>query len=218
MVPLQSDFDHRTQSHVLTCFMFPQQTVTDEGTFSSFKRSAERGTKERKGCFSPFRFTARLSSLADFFCAVSPVIHPFSPLRSLHCSLRIFLIFCGFSVHFFWPTWFLLILSNFFLSSVIVRSIKQWRFWQCPGVSAGRTNQAKIFNRLQHRRRWLFSKRHLCQKNFLVIFNLVSNQRRLDSSLQRFTGAISTNHNWGKPSCCRPCHTVFWSWISCRGL
>ena len=28
-------------------------------------------------------------------------------------------------------------------------------------------------------------------------------QRRLDSSLQRFTGKISTNHDWEKPSCCR---------------
>ena len=25
-----------------------------------------------------------------------------------------------------------------------------------------------------------------------------------DSSLQRFTGAVSTNHDWEKPSCCRP--------------
>ena len=32
MVPLQSDFDHGTQSHVLTCFMFPQQPPADEGT------------------------------------------------------------------------------------------------------------------------------------------------------------------------------------------
>ena len=31
MVPLQSDFDHGTQSHVLTCFMFPQQPPADEG-------------------------------------------------------------------------------------------------------------------------------------------------------------------------------------------
>ena len=29
-------------------------------------------------------------------------------------------------------------------------------------------------------------------------------QRRLDSSLQRFTGAIWTNHDQGKPSCSRP--------------
>ena len=31
MVPLQSDFDHGTQSHVLTCFMFPQQPPVEEG-------------------------------------------------------------------------------------------------------------------------------------------------------------------------------------------
>ena len=31
MVPLQSDFDHGTQSHVLTCFMFPQQPPAEEG-------------------------------------------------------------------------------------------------------------------------------------------------------------------------------------------
>ena len=31
MVPLQSDFDHGTQSHVLTCYMFPQQPVSEEG-------------------------------------------------------------------------------------------------------------------------------------------------------------------------------------------
>lgn len=30
MVPLQSDFDHGTQSHVLTCYMFPQQPVSEE--------------------------------------------------------------------------------------------------------------------------------------------------------------------------------------------
>ena len=32
MVPLQSDFDHGTQSHILTCYMFPQQPPADEGT------------------------------------------------------------------------------------------------------------------------------------------------------------------------------------------
>ena len=31
--------------------------------------------------------------------------------------------------------------------------------------------------------------------NFLVVINLVSHQPRFYSSLQRFTGAISTNHN-----------------------
>ncbi|XP_022782056.1 leucine-rich repeat-containing protein 7-like isoform X2 [Stylophora pistillata] len=30
MVPLQSDFDHGTQSHILTCYMFPQQPPADE--------------------------------------------------------------------------------------------------------------------------------------------------------------------------------------------
>lgn len=30
MVPLQSDFDHGTQSHVLTCYMFPQQPAAEE--------------------------------------------------------------------------------------------------------------------------------------------------------------------------------------------
>ena len=112
---------------------------------------------------------------SPIFCRVSPVIHPFFPLRSLVSGFL--KMFCGFSLHFFWPTWFLLILSIFFLSSVIFRSVKQWRFWQCPSISAGRTNQAKIFNRLQHRWRWLFSKRHLCQKIFLLLLILCHTRR-----------------------------------------
>ena len=36
MVPLQSDFDHGTQSHILTCYMFPQQPPADEGTYTSW--------------------------------------------------------------------------------------------------------------------------------------------------------------------------------------
>ena len=33
---------------------------------------------------------------------------------------------------------------------------------------------------------------------------IISSQRRLDSSLQRFTRAIWPNHDWEKQSCCRP--------------
>ena len=36
MVPLQSDFDHGTQSHILTCYMFPQQPPADEGIYTSW--------------------------------------------------------------------------------------------------------------------------------------------------------------------------------------
>jgi len=43
MVPLQSDFDHGTQSHVLTCFMFPQQPPVEEVS-SSEQCSEESGS------------------------------------------------------------------------------------------------------------------------------------------------------------------------------
>ena len=39
MVPLQSDFDHGTQSHILTCYMFPQQPPADEGIYTSWFKS-----------------------------------------------------------------------------------------------------------------------------------------------------------------------------------
>ncbi|XP_078353432.1 uncharacterized protein LOC144638124 isoform X2 [Oculina patagonica] len=41
MVPLQSDFDHGTQSHVLTCFMFPQQPPVDEVSSVSEQQSED---------------------------------------------------------------------------------------------------------------------------------------------------------------------------------
>lgn len=44
MVPLQSDFDHGTQSHVLTCFMFPQQPPADEVSSSEQLNSEDSGS------------------------------------------------------------------------------------------------------------------------------------------------------------------------------
>ena len=147
MVPLQSDFDHGTQSHVLTCFMFPQQPPADEGRiwaildFWCWTRPEPSipatGQKDR-GLWGQEWFYSNRLDLLLFLISIK--------LSSFKTSLH----FHSFNFYFF---------SSF-------RTI-QWGFGrQHSSLATWRTNQAKIFHCVQHWWRWLFGKWVLKWRSF----------------------------------------------------
>ena len=63
MVPLQSEFDQLTQTHVLTCFMFPQQSAEEEGEGSDKQTNKQTNKSSNEQNHSPTLSLYFISSL-----------------------------------------------------------------------------------------------------------------------------------------------------------